>query len=76
MNLQPLGDSTSVRGKLALAGYRSISDWAGRHGFNPVTARRVIYNWANRTDRQPLGGISRDVMRKLRHTVENEVRHG
>lgn len=71
---EPLGDATTVRGKLALAGYRSITDWAHKHGVKPVTARRVVYDWANRTDRDPHGGIARDVMQKLRRTVRAE--HG
>jgi len=67
--LKPLGNATEVRGKLALAGYRSITEWADRNGIKPVTARRVIYDWSNRTDREPHGGIARDVMRKLRSTL-------
>lgn len=67
---EPLGDATTVRGKLALAGYRSITDWANRHGIKPVTARRVIYDWAQRIDREPHGGIAREVMKMLRKTLE------
>jgi hypothetical protein len=68
-DLKPLGDATRVRGLLAMAGYRSITEWATRHGIKPVTARRVIYDWANRADREPHGGVAREVMRKLRETV-------
>ncbi|MEO1766761.1 hypothetical protein [Thiobacter aerophilum] len=67
---KPLGDATAVRGKLALAGYRSINEWANAHGVKPVTARRVIYDWANRADREPHGGIARQVMKMLRETLE------
>lgn len=67
--MKPLGTATTIRGKLALAGFRSVSDWAARNGVNPVTARRVIYVWGNRADREPHGGISRDVMRMLRDTL-------
>jgi hypothetical protein len=67
---EPLGDATRVRGLLAMAGYRSITEWATRHGIKPVTARRVIYDWANRADRDPHGGVAREVMEKLRQTVE------
>lgn len=66
-----LGDATRVRGLLWLSGYRSITDWAIKHGIKPVTARRVIYDWANRTDRDPHGGIAREVMRKLRETLRD-----
>lgn len=69
-DLKPLGDATRVRGLLAMAGYRSITEWATRHGIKPVTARRVIYDWANRADREPHGGVAREVMEKLRQTVE------
>jgi len=65
----PLGDATRVRGLLAMAGYRSITEWANRHGIKPVTARRVIYDWANRADRDPHGGVAREVMRRLRATI-------
>lgn len=64
-----LGDATRVRGLLAMAGYRSISEWANCHGIKPVTARRVIYDWANRADREPHGGVAREVMRQLRETL-------
>ena len=70
--LKPLGTATEVRGKLALAGYRSITAWANRHGVKPVTARRVIYDWANRVDRDPHGGVAREVMRKLRETLHQD----
>jgi len=67
---EPLGDATRVRGLLAMAGYRSITAWAEAHGIKPVTARRVIYDWAHRADRDPHGGVAREVMEKLRQTVE------
>lgn len=68
-----LGDATRVRGLLAMAGYRSINEWAMRHGVKPVTARRVIYDWANRADRDPHGGVAREVMRKLRETLRDQL---
>lgn len=69
---EPLGDATRVRGLLALAGYRSITAWAEANGIKPVTARRVIYDWANRADRDPHGGVAREVMKKLRMTLAEE----
>ncbi|WP_126458011.1 hypothetical protein [Sulfuritortus calidifontis] len=69
-----LGDATTVRGKLALAGYRSVAEWAIKHGIKPVTARRVIYDWAQRADREPHGGIARQVMKMLRETLEGGAR--
>lgn len=70
MKREKLGDATKVRGRLAMAGYRSITHWADAHRIKPVTARRVIYDWADRDDRDPHGGIARDVMFKLRLTLE------
>jgi hypothetical protein len=67
--VQPLGDMNRVRMLLLMRGYRSLSAWAKAHGFKPVTARRVVYDWAHRGDREPHGGIARDLMRKLRETV-------
>lgn len=67
--VQPLGDANRVRALLLMAGYRSINAWANAHGIKPATARRVIYDWAPRDDREPHGGIARDVMKKLRETV-------
>jgi hypothetical protein len=67
--VEPIGEMTQVRGRLALAGYRSLSEWAEAHDIKPVTARRVIYDWGMRTDREPHGGIAREVMRKLRATL-------
>ncbi|MEO1750692.1 hypothetical protein [Thiofaba sp. EF100] len=69
---EPLGDATTVRGKLALAGYRSVAEWAIKHGIKPVTARRVIYDWGHRADREPHGGIAREVMKMLRQTLEGQ----
>lgn len=68
-----LGDAPRVRRLLAKAGYLSIKEWAIKHDIKPVTARRVIYDWANRTDRDPHGGIAREVMRKLRETLREVV---
>lgn len=67
---EPLGDATTVRGKLALAGYRSVAEWAIKHGIKPVTARRAIYDWGHRADREPHGGVARQVMKMLRQTLE------
>jgi len=71
MREQALGDATRVRELLAIAGYRSIAEWARLHGIKPVTARRVVYDWANRADRAPHGGIAREVMSKLRETLRD-----
>lgn len=68
--MEAIGEMTQVRGKLALAGYRSVRSWADRHGYKAVTVRRVIYDWGCRSDREPHGGIARQVMSDLRRTLE------
>lgn len=68
-----IGDRTEVRGRLALAGYRSLAEWARQHGYAPVTARAVVYAWGERTDRGPHGGIARQVMADLRATLGRQA---
>lgn len=68
--MSAIDNSTHVRGLLALAGYRSIEDWAKAHGYKAGTVRRVVYDWWHRGDREPLGGIGRQIMRDLRQTIE------
>ncbi len=68
--MKRLGTVTEVRGRLALKGYRSLSAWARAHGYLPVTVRRAVYDWGERDDREPLGGIKRAIMRDLRRTLD------
>lgn len=66
--MQPIGDMREVRERLRAHGYRSVSAWATEHGYLPVTVRRVVHVWGERSCR-PHGGISRDVMRALRASL-------
>lgn len=66
--MKAIGDINTVRARVILAGYRSVSAWARVHGYLPVTVRRVIYDWGQRTD-IPHGGIGRQVMSDLRMTL-------
>jgi hypothetical protein len=64
-----LGDAITVRGKLALLGWPSVESWAKAHGYQRAMANYCIRTWGQRTDRQPHGGISRQLMRDLRETL-------
>ena len=72
--MKPIGDMTTVRAKLMLRGWRSLSAWAVAHGYLPVTARRAIYDWGQREER-PLGGINRQIMASLRRTLAEDSEH-
>ena len=67
--MKPLGDTLDVYAKLVRVGYGSIKDWADKHGYKPVTVYRVIHVWGNRTDKEPHGGLAREIMRRLRETL-------
>lgn len=58
-----------VRAALILRGWHSVAEWAAAHGFVPITVRRAIYDWWHRTDREPLGGINRQIIAALRAEV-------
>lgn len=59
-----------VRAALIMRGWNSVAEWAVAHGFVPITVRRVIYDWWHRADREPLGGIGRQIMAALRAELE------
>lgn len=69
-----IGDSVTVRGRLALLGWTSVEAWARAHGYERKMASYCIRTWGNRSDRQPHGGISRALMRDLRDTLESQKR--
>jgi len=68
----PIGDMNTVRAKLLLAGWFSVSQWARAHGYLPVTVRRVIYDWGTKGV-EPLGGIGRQIMADLRRTIADRM---
>ena len=70
--MEAIGDMNTVRAKLLMRGWRSLSAWAIAHGYLPVTARRAVYDWGMRTER-PHGGINRQIIADLRKTLEEEA---
>lgn len=71
--MKPIGDMNTVRARLLMAGWRSLSAWAVAHGYSQKTAWRAVKDWGLRADR-PLGGINRQIMSDLRKTIgEQEV---
>lgn len=72
MMRQHLENMQQVRAALLIRGWRSLADWAKANGFLPVTARRVVYDWWHRHDRDPLGGVARQVMAALRSELKND----
>lgn len=69
-----LGDVVTVRGRLALLGWKSITAWARAYGYERQMVSYTVRTWAQRTDRKPHGGLSRAVMRDLRETLSLGIR--
>lgn len=70
---QALQNMREVKAALLLRGWPSVAAWAAAHGFMPVTVRRAVYDWWHR-DREPLGGIGRQIMAALREDVAHPPR--
>lgn len=70
--MKPIGDMQYVRRQLLLRGWNSVDHWARAHGFLAGTVRRVVYDWGMR-DKEPLGGIGRQVMAALRAELEKPI---
>ena len=64
-----LENMRQVKAALLLRGWDSVAAWALANHFLPVTARRAIYDWWHRTDREPLGGINRQTISALRAEI-------
>jgi hypothetical protein len=47
--------------------------WALAHGYRPRTVYAAIRDWVGRTDRAPLGGIKREIVRELRAELGAEL---
>lgn len=67
---QALENMRQAKAALLLRGWRSVAEWAMAHGFLPVTARRVIGTWWHRADREPLGGVGRQIMAALKDELK------
>jgi len=59
----------NIRAKLKERG-KTLRTWALERGYAPRTAYYAVRRWAHRTDRQPLGGIGRQIMADLRRDLE------
>ncbi|MEW5885875.1 MAG: hypothetical protein AB1735_04130 [Pseudomonadota bacterium] len=70
--MKPIGTMQRVRRGLILRGWNSVDEWARAHGFLAGTVRRVVYDWGMR-DREPLGGIGRQVMAALRAELDKPL---
>lgn len=55
----------SIRVKLKEKG-SNLTRWAKVRGYVPRTVQGVVRRWGHRTDRQPLGGLARQIMADLR----------
>jgi hypothetical protein len=45
---------------------------ANNHGYAEGTVREVLRRWSHKKC-EPLGGVSRDIMRDIRKTLEDEI---
>ena len=63
-----------VRGQLLLLGWSGVDEWAKAHHYKAPTVCVTLRNWGARTDREPHGGLGRQIMRDLRTTLELGVR--
>ncbi len=70
--MKAIGNMQQVRMQLMLRGYRSVEEWAQRKGHISASVRRAIYDWGQRDDREPHGGITRQIMADLRKTMAEE----
>ena len=58
----------SIRAKLKERG-KTLRSWALERGYAPRTTYYAVRRWAHRADRQPLGGMSRQIMADLRREL-------
>lgn len=56
----------NIKAKLKENG-TSLRRWALENGYAPRTVHAVVRRWEHRADRQPHGGIARQIMVNLRH---------
>ena len=58
----------SIKAKLKERG-KSLRGWAIERGYHPRTVSTVTQRWEQRTDRNPHGGIARQIMADLRREL-------
>lgn len=64
--MKAIGTTDEVKARLMLRGWRSMSAWARENGYLPVTVRMAVSIWGLRTDKEPHGGLNRQIIKKLR----------
>lgn len=75
--LHELGDSVTVRGRLAMLGWRSLTAWAEAHGFTQDHTHHAIKTWGRpRSDRRkaPHGGMTQAILLELLATINEQRR--
>lgn len=61
-------EQNQIRAALALKG-TNLRQWAIAHGHQYATVHTVLQRWAHRHDRDPLGGLSRIIIKELREEL-------
>lgn len=69
----PLGEPLAVRARLMTLGWPSVAAWARAFGHQPGTVGVAMRIWGQRSDRMPHGGLSRQVVRDLRATMNDGI---
>lgn len=72
-----LGDPTTVRGRLALLGWKSLSAWAKAHGYDRTHVDYAVRTWGKPDHgkaRSCYGGITLAILRDLAATITHSRR--
>ena len=69
-----IGTLQTVKARLVLLGWPSMLAWAEAHGYERCTVSYTIKTWGRRTDKRPHGGISKNVLRDLRATLDGNLK--
>lgn len=75
--VEALGDPTTVRGRLALLGWRSLSAWAAAHGHDRKMTDYAVRTWGrpgHGKARACYGGITLAILRDLASTITESRR--
>ena len=76
-DVSALGDVTTVRGRLALLGWRSLSAWAKAHGYDRTHVDYAVRTWGrpgHGKARACYGGITLAILRDLAATITHSRR--
>jgi hypothetical protein len=75
--VEALGDPTTVRGRLALLGWKSLSAWAAAHGYDRKMVDYAVRTWGrpgHGKARTCYGGITMSILRDLAVTITEQQR--